>query len=290
VPLTLLLGTRKRLLIPQGNPDTDYSKIERIIEWGGEIVGATSGAVIGTLLGGPIGATIGAGGGLILQEVFVKAGTEFSQRVLAPRERMRVGAATYYAIEAIKRKLEGEEHPRDDGFFEAELGFRSKADEILEGVLLKSKDAFEEKKIVHLGRFYANVAFSKEISAERSSLFLYLFERLTFRQLCLIQVISQPHRYRLRASELSNKRIIPEAWAALQEIYEMTRMNLVRQEIASGGQVDLFWGLGAIAPQRLRLTSLGLDMNLYFSLNEIAKEDLEIAVRYLLEDSNVELP
>src|SRR6266511_3326365 len=109
-----------------------------LIESGSEIAGAATGAAVG-LVAGPLGVIGGAALGAALGRVL-----------------KHVGAAAAFAGAAIAIALETGRQPRDDGFFETrEGGDRPAAEEILEGVLQKARDAYEERKLRLLGLLYA---------------------------------------------------------------------------------------------------------------------------------------
>lgn len=254
----------------------ESDKTKDLISGGGEIAGSAVGGALGFFAGGPVGAAFGAAGGTMIGKMMTKVGSEIYDRYLAPREQSRVGAVCAIAIDNIKARLEKGDSVRDDDFFENEFDGRSKADEFLEGVLLKSKDSYQEKKVPYLGRFFSNTAFDSNMSPERANYFLNIFERLTYRQLCLLRVIYNPGQNSLKNAKNKDRRVTPEEWSALQEVNELVGTNLVRQVDAQGNK-DFFQGLGAICPARLTLTRLGIDLVEYFDLTEIPLIDQEEA-------------
>lgn len=254
--------------------EEEKTKLKELISSGSEIAGAAVGGALGFVAAGPAGGAIAAAGGAMIGKAFNKIGAEIHDRFLGPREQVRVGATTAFAIEKIKEKLEDDNEPRSDGFFDGGDMDRSSADEVFEGALLKSKAAYEEKKLKHIGLFVGNIAFDSALSAERASYYLNLVERLTYRQLCLLTIINSASQFGLRVEQLTNKRGTPEGWGVLQEINELYSLSLLRQ-LNEKGENDLFWGLGAIRPGRMALTRLGLDLVKYFELNLIPQNELK---------------
>ena len=250
-----------------------HNKIIKLINSGSEIAGAAVAGALSSLAGDPAGSAAAAVGGVVIAKVISKVGAELHDRFLGPREEARIGATIAYAIERIKERLDEGESPRQDGFFDNNESNRSSAEEVYEGALLKSKTAYEEKKIKHIGIFLGNVAFSPELSAERANYYLNLVERLTYRQLKLLVVINRGKEFGLRTSSLVNQRVNPEEWSLLQELNELHNLSLLRQ-LTEKRDLDLFWGLGAIKPGRMELTRLGLDMVEYFDLNKIPRSEL----------------
>jgi hypothetical protein len=130
--------------------DRESSLARELLESGSDLAGATTGAAIG-LLGGPGGAIEGAAAGVAVTRALKRVGAELKQRFLSPREQVRVGAAFAYAGAAIREALDRGQLPRSDGFFDEAADNRPKAEELLEGVLLKARDSYEEKKLLLLG-------------------------------------------------------------------------------------------------------------------------------------------
>lgn len=260
--------------------DQEKQKLSELITSGSDIAGAAVGGALGFLAAGPVGAAAAAVGGTAVGKVIGRVGVELHDRFLGPREEKRVGATTAFAIEAIKGMLEEGKTPRQDGFFDEDESARSSADELFEGALIKSKSAYEEKKIRFIGAFFGSVAFTPELSPERANYYLNLVERLTYRQLRLLIILNRGREFGLRAEGLTNQRVNPEAWGLLQEINELHDLSLLRQ-LNEKRERDLFWGLGAIKPGKMELTRLGLDMIEYFELNKISEHELAQEVEML---------
>lgn len=172
-----------------------------LIQTGADITGAVAGAAIG-LIGGPAGALAGAGIGVAASRVLTKAGLEIQRRVLGPREHSRIGAAAAYAVTATKQLLDAGATPRADGFFDAPPAGRSAADQLLEGVLTKARDSYEEKKLAYLGNLYASLGFHPEVSALYGNFLVTLAGELTYNQLVALAIGAanpQPQLLRMNA-------------------------------------------------------------------------------------------
>ncbi len=61
----------------------------------------------------------GAAAGVLVSRALRQLGSEIQQRLLGPRQRVRVGAAFAIAAETIAGRLEAGERPRSDDFFDA---------------------------------------------------------------------------------------------------------------------------------------------------------------------------
>ena len=134
--------------------------IKDLLPVSSEITGATVGAAIGAL-GGPIGSIAGSALGIVI----TKGINEITQRILSDREHIRIDQSSSYIVSEVKRKIEAGFTIRKDNFFDQSTISRSKADEIIEGVLLKCKGAYEEKKVPYISNVFENVAFS-DVSPE----------------------------------------------------------------------------------------------------------------------------
>jgi hypothetical protein len=171
-----------------GDDRSDADRATALIEGGAELAGASIGAAVG-LIGGPPVVVGGAALGAVASRVLRQLGSEIHQRLLGPRQRVRVGAAFAVAAETIAMRLEAGEAPRADGFFEASSDGRPAAEEVLEGVLQAAGDAYEERKVPFLGKLYAAVAFDGSVGRPQANFFIAVAQRLTFRQLALMAVI-----------------------------------------------------------------------------------------------------
>ena len=63
-------------------------------------------------------------------------GHEISERMLSPREKVRIGAALIFAVIKFQEKIKNGHKPRNDGFFNDIPSDRPAFEEIIEGVLL----------------------------------------------------------------------------------------------------------------------------------------------------------
>ena len=110
-----------------------------------------------------------------------------ADKAMAAREQLRVGSVAAIAVARIAERLE-QGHPARPDFFSSDGLVQSDGERLLEGVLLKARDEYEEKKLRYLGIFYGNLTFS-EVSASVASLLIKTFERLTYRQLIILALI-----------------------------------------------------------------------------------------------------
>lgn len=171
--------------------DNDKEKLKKIIQYGTEITGSSGGAVVGFFLGGLIGGPGGAAGGAALGTLTQKILVDLANKVLSQREKVRVGAVAFFAIQKITERLENNDSLRNDSFFQSETGAQSNGEQLFEGVLLKARNEYQEKKIRYFGFFYANLAFAENIAPATANCLLKIMERLTYRQMVLLSLIKR---------------------------------------------------------------------------------------------------
>jgi hypothetical protein len=257
-----------------------------LIEGGSDLAGATAGAAIG-LLGGPAGALGGAAAGVVVTRVLKRVGADIKQRILGPREEVRIGAATAYATVAIDGALRSGEIPRQDGFFEPnEDGDRPAAEEVLEGVLIRARDSYEEKKVPLLGIFYASIAFQEAISPAHANHLLELATRLTYRQLVVLAIaLDESGRARLRPSDYRNdqealERLGVDGRSLITEIYGLYQQGLLSD---AGGAAWI--SVADVNPRAMRPQGSGHVLAIAMKLEAtVPQEDREPVYRLLSLD------
>ncbi len=269
----------------------EKEKITLLISKGDKIAGAAVGGAIGFLIGGPLGAAAGGPIGIATEKLI----SDFADRILSEREKIRVGATATYAILKIKSYIDEGQDPRTDGFFDVNGGERSDAEEIFEGVLLKAKNDHEEKKAKILGNIFANIAFSRDVSVGEANHFLQIAGNLSYRQMVVISLIAR--KKQIEGVELSREGLKRKRWekissdtiSILQGIYELYNLGLIRQKTNVTindltGNVVLS-GLEQIIPGRLTLTPFGDRCYKTMGLMDISEEELKEIANYIDDES-----
>lgn len=161
--------------------------IKQVIEYG-SIIG---GPLASSALQGTIPEEVLEIGIPVLSNSLKNIGQECAERMLSPRENLRVGSALILAAKGIRKRLENNEFPREDGFFDRNHTERSSADEVLENVVLKVQREPEEKKIPYISRVYENSVFEQEVSADLGHKIIKSAEQLTYQQLCVLSMVGR---------------------------------------------------------------------------------------------------
>ena len=166
------------------------ASLGKLTEGGIELAGALAGGGLG-LVGGPAGALGGAALGVVLTRGLKVA----ISRLVTHREEERMDAAVVLIADDAKHRAEDGDRIRDDGFFDEHGDLRPDAEELLEGVLRHAAEAYEERKVLVLARFYSGLAHDESVDAPQAHLLLRQIAALTYRQIVALSVFDQRSRY-----------------------------------------------------------------------------------------------
>lgn len=260
----------------QSNSAEDkHGGIRRLINIGAEIAGGAVGGALGFLAGGPGGAALLGAGGAAAAAALKNIGEEASERLLGPREQVRVGGVLAIAAGEIRQRLESGESVRTDGFFEPKGASRSDAEEVAESVLLKSQREPEEKKIPYMGHLFAAVAFDTQISAQMAHQIIKIAEQLTYRQLCILKLaglklagLNQPFVLREGDYRSQGGGFTKELYQVLYECLDLYYKGLIN----FGGEVA--FGPTDVKPGSMTVQGLGADVFNLMKLALIPDSDL----------------
>jgi hypothetical protein len=279
----------------------DLNKSQDLMKtYGAEITGAVASeaassivaaAITGSIVSSfasPIGAVVGAGLG-VTAKMFI----EMTTRSLSAREKVRVGAVATFAITDIKRRLDEGEQLRDDGFFVSKNSSRSEAEEIFEGVLLRAKNAHEERKVKFLSNIYVNAVFTLGVTGDELNHVLQLAESLTYRQMIILSLFNRKAEVGVEMrkedySELLESSIPQEIRHTLEQTYQLYLRGLLKwvemydaetmevQRIPGGkfGDAIMISGLENIHPHFVEPTELCKRYYSIMALDEVPIEEL----------------
>lgn len=159
---------------------------------------------------------------------------------------------------------------RSDGFFGTGTDGRRDADEVAESVLLKCQREPEERKIPHMGHFFAKVAFRPDISALMAHQLAKHAEQLTYRQFCLLSIATHHmSRHKLRSEDYRGQQTF--TIELMQILYELLDLYN-RAFINFSGEVA--FGPTGVKPGSMRAQGLGVHMAELLDVRLIPDEDL----------------
>jgi hypothetical protein len=252
-----------------GDEEEKNQRIRNLIDGGAEIAGGAVGGALGFLAGGPVGAAVLGAGGAAAAKALKHIGNEACERLLGPREKVRVGGVLAVAAAQINQRIKNGEPLRDDDFFQEKRPGRSDAEEVAESILLKSQREPEEKKIPYMGRLLANMAFHKEISAEMAHQLAKTAEQLTYRQLCILKLAVVKDGRGLHAGDYRGQgSFTKELYQILYECLDLYHRGLVN----FGGKVA--FGPTDVSPGKMTVQGLGADIYNLMQLDTIPDADL----------------
>lgn len=253
----------------EGEGEKKYRRIRNLIDSGAEIAGGAVGGALGFLSGGPVEAAMFGAGGAAAAKALRHIGDETCERLLGPRERVRVGGVLAIAAAQIGERIKNGESLRDDGFFQEKWPRRSDAEEVAESILLKSQREPEEKKIPYMGYLLTNVAFQKEISAEMAHQLIKIAEQLTYRQLCILKLAKVKDNLRLKTGDYRGQgSFSKELYQILYECLDLYHRSLVNF------RGEVIFGPTDVAPSRMTAQGLGGDIYNLMQLHLIPDDDL----------------
>ena len=242
-----------------GSPESGVSSsVTRLVASGAGATGVAAGGLLGFLVGGPPGAVVGGATGALLQDGVKAAVGKVAARLTTQSEQERVGSCLLIAYDLIAQRLSGGEPLREPSFFKrrerkAQQDLRSEAEELLEGTFLAARDAYEERKVELLGRFYANAAFADGIDASHLNHILSLAKLLTYRQLVIIGILGTLDRSTVRSSDFRVAGSLPSATiGVLFETYQMVGLDLI-----SSTDSGYILGVADINPGLLKIQGNG---------------------------------
>lgn len=204
-------------------------------------------------------------------------GQEFNQRMLSLREDLRVGKVLASAITTIDERLTQGETLRDDGFFDSDESGRSDADEVGEHILLKCQREPEEKKLHYMAHLLASLAFTDSVDSDMAHQLVKVAEQLTYRQFCLLRLVSAKDDYNLRNRHYVGQTLYPNVYTILSDVRVMSYLHgLVGNETLIMADDD-------VVPSSLRLSGYGKMFYYLARLQEIPDEDIVLLAKVLTE-------
>ncbi|MBB4119896.1 hypothetical protein GGR32_002207 [Mesonia hippocampi] len=247
----------------------DKDKIKKYLETGADIAGGVAGGAIG-LIGGPAGAILGGGLGVALTSGI----KEIISRKLAERENARTAASAAFMFTGIQNNLDLGVQIRQDSFFDNTNG-RSSAEELFEGVLLKCKDQYQEKKIKYISKIFEKATFDTGISSETANQILSMAESFTYRKYCVISFFAQKDVL-YNTNELMkevyswypNAQFSFELEILKQDIFDLVNLGIIDQNNL------MMVTRNEVIPENFKLTQIGHALYDLMDLNEIPQEDL----------------
>ena len=179
----------------------------------------------------------------------------------------RVDTTFHETLIKIKDNLAKGKIPRDDDVWSSEKESPRKAKAILEGVLVKARDEFEEKKRRYYPNFSGNMCFYEHIPYERLNILLRTLDQLSYRQLQVLayvkskgEIITNMWDARIKNIEQAYK-----YYDVFCEVLDLSNKSLLRQ---------IMQGLTPGIGNKLCLSPMGEDLVNLLELENMPNEDI----------------
>ena len=208
-----------------------------------------------------------------LFSVLQTVGDDMVSRALSAYERNRVDRTYAEIINKVKQKLDSGLFPRDDDYWAPKYEGISDANILLEGVLTKARDEYEEKKRRYYPNLCANMCFTEHLPYERLNTILKLFEQLTYRQLQILAYVNQRGKIETAKWD-THLKVVEEAYKYFDiyyEVFNLYNINLLRQP-------RLGW---SSSTNDLDLSPLGVDLVILTELYNMPEEEINEISSYI---------
>jgi hypothetical protein len=252
--------------MPDAEDPPASTSLEIAARKGSQLAGALIGAGLGIL--NPFA---GAAAGFAATEALQRLGAEVISRV-GDRAAVRAGAAVaVIAQDADTRERDGQTL-RDDGFFDPDGDLRPPSDELMEGVLRRAAETYEERKVPYISYIYTSVAYDDEYAWPDAMFYLALADRLIYRQFATLASYLESEASfhdRLNAT-LEREAPLPDQLNA--ELQALVDEGLLGPEVIDGGDAT-----GQRTPRSVssyELTSLGRRFARALRLDLIPEEEI----------------
>jgi hypothetical protein len=244
-----------------------------------------------------------AAGAATLNLVLKKVLGDIANRELSPREQTKVGATYFYALEKISNYLNRGLSPRYADLSNS-INTRSGVEEILEGILLKSRNEHEEKKLKILGNIYANTCFLDDVSFMYANIALNMATNMTYTKLCVLALLNKKFKindrnlisyyFKTVLEKYTYQNVPPDLLFLFTEIKSLIDMNLIEQKAQENPQDSkilleavVLSGLPLIIPAQIKLSVFGQKLATILSLEDIPDSDLKSIYELLSEPNQV---
>lgn len=189
------------------------------------------------------------------------------------KERKKILITIYYSLEMIKENIDNNSFIREKDFFEENLNNQSLAEEIMDGILISSKNEHEESKLKYYGYLLGNIMFKNDLDIDECNRLIKLSRQLTYCQIKLINmyVISQTIQIPILQREDYTKLGIRDykLLGILQDTLDMIQKSILN------GSGKLVLDLVQINPSKIKVQGVGTLLYNCMSLNKMPYDELE---------------
>lgn len=205
-----------------------------------------------------------------LYESFIN---DIYENIYTSKESKKILTTLYYSLEMIKENLDNNNFIREEDFFGENLSNQCFAEEIINGILISSKDEHEESKLKYYGYLLGNIMFKNDLNRDECNRLIKLSRQLTYCQIKLINmyVISQtiqiPILQRADYTKLGIRDY--KLLGILQDTLDMIQKSILN------GSGKLVLDVVQINPSKIKVQGVGTLLYNCMSLNKMPYDELE---------------
>ena len=205
-----------------------------------------------------------------LYESFIN---DLYENIYTSKESKRILIALYYSLEIIKENLDNNNVIRKEVFFEENLNNQCLAEEMINGIVISSRNEHEESKLKYYGYLLGNVMFKDNLDRDECNRLIKLSRQLTYCQIKLINmyVISQTIQIPiLQREDYTNLGIRDyKLLGILQDTLDMIQKSILN------GSGKLVLDVVQINPSKIKVQGVGTLLYNCMSLNKMPYDELE---------------
>jgi len=230
-----------------------------------------AGMAAGIVLAGPTG--------VILGSIIAPVANVLLKRILTNREESRIRKTIELSSQKFKDNIsKGASLRKDINILEFQ--------QLTEGILLKAKDTYEEKKISLIANLLASAPFIPTPIDNLNQSLIYA-EQLSYRQLCLIAIVGTKWSEKLRLTDKPLSRQGKDAQlderveGVYSDLNHLLVLGLIGQILSEDVGPAVASGMYLISPARLKLLYPGVLLYNGMNLGAIDLEELKPLIKIL---------
>ena len=208
-----------------------------------------------------------------IEKLYESIINEVYENIYTFKESKKILTTLYYSLEVVKENLDRNNLVRDDTFFDEYLNNQSLTEEIINGIIISSRNEHEERKIKYYGYLFANIMFKDNLDRDECNRLIKISRELTYCQIKLINmyVISQTVQVPILQREDYTKLGIKDykLLGILQDTLDMIQKSILN------GSGKLVLDVVQINPSKIKVQGIGTLLYNNMSLNKMPYDELE---------------
>lgn len=208
-----------------------------------------------------------------IEKLYESIINEVYENIYTSKESKKILTTLYYSLEVVKENLDRNNLVRDDTFFDEYLNNQSLTEEIINGIIISSRNEHEERKLKYYGYLFGNIMFKNNLDRDECNRLIKISRELTYCQIKLINmyVISQTVQVPILQREDYTKLGIKDykLLGILQDTLDMIQKSILN------GSGKLVLDVVQINPSKIKVQGIGTLLYNNMSLNKMPYDELE---------------